>query len=508
MHSAVNFRFPVSRLARVVYASVILASISLVSIFHAKPRVWAVEEVPVAFWAWRTQAPESSDVTAAIEKAHALVLFLRAGQVDYEDGKLRRIRPLAGSLPKGIKLHLVYNTTRAVLQQLESIDSKTLANEIAESFREDSERAKRDGADVRGLQLDVDFPTSLLSRYERTLTALRPNLQPGIELSITGLPTWMDSPALNGVLQNVDFWVPQFYGSEIPTHSSQMIPVSSPESITYFVNKARQLDKPFYAGLSAYSVALLYTASGSLISLRGDMNPALVVSDPNLELMDQRSFSSAERRYAFRAKADGVTDGLNMRAGDVLVVDLPSSDTLRIASRIVRRLAGKKLLGICVFRLPVKDDPATLAVEQVKDALNDQDSSPAIYVRLKQQHHNNSDYTVELNNGGAISPILGSLKVDLIVPAGSFEAMTPQPGVSIQPLCTGRSANGPQRCSERRADLIRLTVDFLAPGQTLTATLLLNRDLPQTTGVSVAMQTETEQPYSAQNEIPIEAGVK
>ena len=495
-----------SRLARVVYASVILTSVSLVSIFHARPRVWAVDEVPVAFWAWRTQSPEKADIQAAVEKAKAQVLFLRAGQIDYQDGKLRRIRPMAGSLPEGIKLHLVYNTTHAVLDQLESIDSQSLANEVGESFREDSERARRDGADVKGLQLDIDFPTRLLPRYERTLIALHPQLPPHTELSITGLPTWMDSPALNGVLHNVDFWVPQFYGGEIPTQSSQMVAISSPESIAYFVNKARQLDKPFYAGLAAYSVALLYNASGSLISLRGDMNPAVIVADPNLEMIDQRSFGSAERRYAFRAKANGVTDGLNMRAGDVLVIDLPSSQTLRSGARIVRRLAGQKLLGICVFRLPVSDDPATLTLEQVTNALNDQESQPAIHVRLKRQQQSKTthSFTVELKNDGTASPMMGSLKVDLIVPAGSFEGITTGHGVTFQPLC----AIGPQPCSERRADMLRLTIDFLAPGQTLTTTLLLNRDLPPTTSVSLAMQTETEKSYSAHNEIPIEAGAK
>jgi hypothetical protein len=484
----------------VVYASVILASVSLVSIYHARPRVWAVNEVPVAFWAWRTQSPDALDVQAAVERANAQVLFLRAGQIDYQDGKLRRIRPLAGSLPKGIKLHLVYNTTRAVLEQLESIDSQTLANEIAESFRDDSERAKRDDAGVRGLQLDIDFPTRLLSRYEQTLTAIRPLLQPGIELSITGLPTWMDSPALNGVLKNCDFWVPQFYGGEIPTRSDQLIPISSPESITYFVSKARQIDKPFYAGLAAYSVTLLYSASGSLISMRGDMNPASIVSDPNLELINQHSFVSAERRYAFRAKANGVTGGLNMRAGDVLVMDLPSSETLRIASRITRKLAGPKLLGICVFRLPVSDDAATLNLEQVTDALNDRESFPAIYVRLKRQQQHL--FVLEIKNGGTASPIMGSLKVDLIVPAGSFEGIRSRPGISVQPLCAGD-----QPCSERRADRLRVTIEFLEPGQALTTALQLNRDLPQTTGVSVAMQTDIES-YSAQHEILIEAGAK
>lgn len=504
------FRLPTSRLARVIYASVILVAVSLVSIFHAKPRVWAVDEVPVAFWAWRTQSPDKLDIQAAVEKAKAQVLFLRAGQIDYQDGKLRRIRPLNGSLPQGIKLHLVYNTTRAVLEQLESIDPQLVANEIAASFREDSERARQDGADVKGLQLDIDFPTRLLPRYERTLSAIRPRLQPHTELSITGLPTWMDSPALNRVLQNADFWVPQFYGGEIPTRSDQMVPISSPESITYFVNKARHLDKPFYAGLAAYSVALLYNASGALISLRGDMNPALVVSDPNLELIDQHSLASAERRYAFRARADGVTDGLNMHAGDVLVIDLPSSETLRIASRIVRTLAGKQLLGICVFRLPSQDDTATLTLDQVTNALNDRDSYAAIHVRIKghQQLNNTHLFTLEIKNNGSANPVKGTLKVDLVVPAGSFVGIRPDFGISFQPLCALEPANTPQPCSERRANLIRVSLDFLESGQILTTTLLLNRTLPQTTAVSVAMQTETDQSYSTVDEIPIEAGVK
>ena len=503
MHSELLLRLLTSRLARVVYASVILTSVSLVSIYHARPRVWAVDEVPVAFWAWRTQTPDERDLQAAFEKENVQVLFLRAGQFDYHDGKLRRIRPLAGSFPKGIKLHLVYNTTHATLKRLGWIDPQTMANDIVESFREDSERAKLYGADVRGLQLDIDFPTRLLPRYEQTASAIRPQLQPGIELSITGLPTWMESPALNGVLQNVDFWVPQFYGGEIPTHSDQIIPISSPESITYFVNRARRIDKPFYAGLAAYSVALLYNASGSLMGLRGDMNPALIVSDPNLELVDQRAFASAERRYAFRAKADGVIDGLNLRAGDMLVIDLPTSESLRTAARITRKLAGRKLLGICVFRLPAHDDPATLTVNQVSDAINDKESYSIIHVRMKRtQRINTHFFTVELKNAGTVSPIYRSLKMDVIIPAGSFEGIS-SPGVSIQTLCAG--ASGPQPCSERRADLLRLTVDFLAPDQTFTTTLQLNHDLPETTGISVAMQTETGQSYSAQHEVFIEA---
>lgn len=529
--SRLKIRLATSRVARLAHGGLIVALVSLVAIFygivhgifHGKPRVWAVDEVPVAFWAWRTQSPGESDIRAAIEKAQAQVVFMRAGQIDYQDGKLRRIRPLAGSFPKGIKLHLVYNTTGAVLEQLESIDPQTLATEFARDFREESERARRDGANIRGLQLDIDFPTRLLSRYEQTLNALRKEIHPGTELSITGLPTWMESPVLTDVLKNVDFWVPQFYGAEIPSHSSQIIPITSPKSITYFVNKTREIDKPFYAGLAAYSVAMLYSASGSLISLRGDMNPALIASDPNLELTNQRSFDSAERRYAFRAKADGVTDGLNMHAGDVLVIDLPAAETLRIAARITRELAGKKLLGICVFRLPARDDPATLTVEQVTNALTDRSSDANIEVRItagsqidKPQFEpsvnpnstNTHKLILECKNSGTTSPIVGSLIVDLSVPAGSFEAMKPQPGVSIQPMCVTGYTTGPQPCSERRATVLRLTGRFLSPGQTLTTNLVLNRALSGTTNASITMQTDTDQTYSVQREVSIEAGVR
>lgn len=357
-------------MARVVYATLVLASVSLFSFFHARPRVWAVDEVPVAFWAWRTQSPDQSDIRAAIDHSKAQVVFLRAGQIDIQDGKLRRIRPLTGTVPQGIKLHFVYNTTRAVLDQLETIDPQTFATEVLRIYRKDVERAQSHGADLRGLQLDIDFPTRLLPRYERLLDALRKDLA-GAELSITGLPTWMDSPALEPLLNNVDFWVPQFYGAEIPTHSNQVIPISSPQDVTYFVNKARRIDKPFYAGLAAYSVVLLYSASGSLITLRGDMDPHLIASDRNLEIIDHRVFDSDEHRYSFRAKRDGVTDGLNMHAGDVLVLNLPTTESLRTSALITRKLAGRKLLGICVFRLPAREDPATLTIEEVRNALSE-----------------------------------------------------------------------------------------------------------------------------------------
>lgn len=380
MSFALPFHLPASPNVRMVCMAILLmAGAAVVSRVYRKPRPWPVEKVPIAFWAWKDQSPLQADVREAIEKAKARTIFLRAGQIDYQDGRLQRIRPVTGVLPIWIDLHLVYNATQSLLTQLENIDEKALADAIATAFHEDARRAAQQRARVLGLQIDFDVPTRLLERYERILKSLRSDLKPGTKLSITGLPTWIQSSALRSTLKQVDFWIPQFYGNEIPQRVDQIIPISSAREIERFVNAAREFNKPFYAGLAAYGHALLYNPSGALITLRGGVDPAAIASDPNLELIDQRPFDSANKagewRHAYRARADGVTEELAMHAGDVLVLDVPSAETLRVSARIVREWAGEKLLGICVFRLPARGEPAMLPVDQIGAALADEDSA-------------------------------------------------------------------------------------------------------------------------------------
>ena len=99
MSFAHSFRLPASRNAKAVcVALVLLVASAVISSFHRQPRAWLAAETPVAFWAWRNQTPGSADVREAIDKTKARTIFLRAGQIDLEDGKLRRIRPVTGPL--------------------------------------------------------------------------------------------------------------------------------------------------------------------------------------------------------------------------------------------------------------------------------------------------------------------------------------------------------------------------------------------------------------------------
>jgi hypothetical protein len=173
-------------------------------------RIWKPGEVATAFWAWHNATPGEEDLRQAIETAKARSLFLRAGQIHYEGGRLRRVRQVTGALPKNIDCHLVYNATRECLQEFDRVAARDFAAVICAAFTEDLGRAQRDAAQITGLQLDVDVPTRLLLKYEQVLKETRARLPEGIMLSITGLPTWMESPALKAALSAVDFWIPQY----------------------------------------------------------------------------------------------------------------------------------------------------------------------------------------------------------------------------------------------------------------------------------------------------------
>ncbi|HEY2971809.1 MAG TPA: DUF3142 domain-containing protein [Pyrinomonadaceae bacterium] len=508
---------------RLAFTCAVTAIVMLTSVawsLHRKPKTWPPDEVPVAFWAWRNEAPSEADVRRAIQGTRARTLFLRAGQIDFQDGTLHRIRNAGGTLPQGIELHLVYNATRSLLAQLENVDDNLLASSIYEAFAKDAERGLADHATVAGLQIDIDVPTRLLPRYAKTLRAVHARLPPRIQLSITGLPTWMDSPALNGVLDQVDFWIPQFYGAKIPERMDQSIPISSMQFVAREVTRARELDRPFYAGLAAYSYALLYNNSGTLITLRGDMNPLHVSDDANLELMERGIINNTnEWRYVYRARAGGVIEGLAMNAGDFLVVDTPSTESLRLAARAVRGLAGKKLLGICVFRLPGGNDAATLRIEQIAAALGDllpRVGVSAEMVLLAAAEQQRADVVHEARltvvNTGTEGILTGDgLTVDLTVPPGSAQQLSLQGFKSVITHC-GSVLNGSPvaaaPCSERRANVLRFTAASLAPGESVQARLVFNEPVPSVLFAHIEIQSDDGQTHVLNQQVIVSSGAR
>ena len=364
-----------------------LAVILLTALQSGRPRVLAIGEVPIAFWSWRTEAPTDAEVADVFKTTNAKALFLRAGQFDLVDREVKRIRPVSGDLPTAPELHLVYNGTRKLLGEFERTDTDTLSRVVADTYRSDHSRADKENVKVAGLQLDLDVPTRLLSRYAELLRRLRELLPSAAALSVTGLPTWADSNEIAGVLEAVDFWIPQCYGSKIPARIDDRIPISSAKEVERALAKIRRLEKPFYAGLSVYGYAILYDKNGDLVELRGDLDPSEVSRNKDLELIATRAFNgdsrTSEIRQEYRATSELIFDGLIIRPGETLVFNLPTSASLRTSARNVRENSGALLLGICLFRLPTEDDKTTLTVDEIAAALADREIRVSTDIRLE-----------------------------------------------------------------------------------------------------------------------------
>jgi hypothetical protein len=508
------------RFAVLCAATTILTLASVGWSLHRKPRAWAPGEVPIAFWAWRNDAPSESDVRRAMQKTQAQTLFLRAGQIDFQDGTLLRIREAGGPLPRGIKVHLVYNATRALLTQLDHVAENSLASSLAETFTKDLERSREDHTTVTGLQVDIDVPTRLLPRYATTLHALRARLPQETQLSITGLPTWMESPSLSSVLDEVDFWIPQCYGSEIPERLDQLIPISSPQFVARAVTRARELNRPFYAGLAAYSYALLYSGDGTLITLRGDLNLSQAANDANLELIERRAFENTnEWRYLYRARSAGVIEGLAMSAGDFLVIDAPSPESLRLAARAVRENAGEKLLGVCVFRLPRESDATTLSSEQVAAALADQPPRADVSVAIVALPANEQQRPEVLNealltvvNNGTAGVLAGEgLTLNLAVPPGSSKQISLHGFHEVTTHC-GSVPDDPAAtaspCSERRANILRFKAAPLASGESAEARLVFSGSMPAALFAHLEVQSDDGQTHVLNQQLIVKSGAR
>jgi Protein of unknown function (DUF3142) len=476
----------ISRVRRIVILTAAVGIVVLLVQAHyfSRPRVLAVSEVPVAFWAWRTQAPTNTEVEKAFNATNAKALFLRAGQFDLADAEVKRIRAVSGALPSPPDLHLVYNGTRKLLSALERIDTGKLAGVVADTYRSDLSRAANENVEVRGLQLDLDVPTRLLPRYGQILRHVREMLPPGAALSVTGLPTWADSNDIHAVLEAVDFWIPQCYGANIPTRMTERIPISSPKEVERTMAKVRKLEKPFYAGLSAYSYAILYDKNGDLIELRGDIDPSAVSMNKDLELAATQTFKgdaqTSQIRREYRAKSDFVLDGLVIHAGETLVFDLPTAASLRASARAVRENAGELLLGICLFRLPTAEDRTTLRLEEITSALNDRETKASTNIKLEAISDQQLRIVAE-NTGNAGS----ALTIDLEIPAGSVSGVYGLSGFdNYEPLCSV-AGKSPVPCSGRRANIVRLKAAVWTPGASAWATLSVTKPLPASITASV-----------------------
>jgi hypothetical protein len=212
---------------------------------------------------------------------------------------------------------------------------------------------------IAGLEIDYDCPTSKLAGYARFLAALRARLPASLKLSITALPAWMNSPALERLGVSLDELVLQVHAVDDPRRG-----LFDPGQAERWVHAfARRIGRPMRVALPAYDVRVTWTNDGRLASVEGEM-PLLTASAP----------------------------GATLRAAPEAVLDL---------IRRLQRVAPDNLVGFAWFRLPTGDDRRAWSPDTWRAVVSDRLVSTKVSASLVPAESHGL-WTVMLANDAAI----------------------------------------------------------------------------------------------------------
>lgn len=203
------------------------------------------------------------------------------------------------------------------------------------------------------------------------------------------------------------------------------------------------------------------------------------------------------------------------------MLDVPSANSLRASARAVRENAGEKLLGICLFRLPGRNDPATLRVEEIAAALNDAETSAAADVQAERVASDALDdqggthrvrFTVV--NSGTARALMSDDALVIVVQAsrGSVRAIGAEGFGAVETLCSRAEASHASDqavllpCAERRANVLRLKARAWTGGSRAQALLGFEGEPPRALTVNITARMDDGRVWQSRQQVAVRNG--
>jgi hypothetical protein len=122
------------------------------------------------------------------------------------------------------------------------------------------------GIQVAGLEIDHDCASARLPGYASFLGTLRAALPAGMSLSITALPTWLDSPALDALLALPDEVVLQVHAVLNPRQG-----LFDPKRARDWLDKfSRRAQRPWYVALPTYGTRVAWSPDGRIANIESE----------------------------------------------------------------------------------------------------------------------------------------------------------------------------------------------------------------------------------------------
>ena len=445
----------------------------------------ATAPMDVSLWYWHSPFRLSREEARELHLLGMRRLFVRAGTLSASGDGVKFVlpqiwRPSPGAPP----LDLVFVLDPGVIQHFDYLCNPNIAHCLVASFVQQKRTAEQAGLSVHGMQLDFDCATRLLPKYTDLLQRVRRELPARANLSITSLPTWFTSSDLRALIQQVDFYCPQFYETQIAGTLSEALPVSDLRALRNGLASARKLGKPFYAGIPVYGHAFMFDDHQHLLGSYRGMSATEAMRHPSFRLA--RSWPAdasakpavAPRQWIGEEFADfvAVHPGVEGKGlGYHLLYSLPTAKMLSVNLDVVRKHRPRNCLGVILFRSPAPEEIMVLPLPALSAVLQGYESHPAIHVKVKTSRapwgmiEGNAEdaslaVTVSLTNTGDAS---SSLSADAVTLTLAFDA----PGVraalgDFDNIAAFSSSY--LRASPARASLLVCTCSHLGVGETIT----------------------------------------
>ncbi|MFA1240627.1 DUF3142 domain-containing protein [Serratia odorifera] len=214
------------------------------------------------------------------------------------------------------------------------------------------------GLNVTGIEIDHDAATARLPQYRDFIQRLRQQLPPSIQLSITALPAWLNSPTLAALLREVDSSVLQVHAVLSPRQGL----FNGVLALQWAQRYARVSTQPFRLALPAYGMGLVgFDAQGPQVESEASLRVAGAIQE----------LTVAPQQVA-----------------DVLQ---------RLAAQPVAHLRG-----IVWFRLPLPNDRRAWSLTTLRAVIEQQPLVAHWQVKIRPQARQNGLYDLIIHNSGPV----------------------------------------------------------------------------------------------------------
>lgn len=231
-------------------------------------------------------------------------------------------------------------------------------------------RWKHQGVPVAGVEIDYDCPTSQLPAYRHFLTGLRQSLDRDTTLSITALPTWLNSPDLDKLLAVADESVLQVHAVMNPRQGL----FDAERAQAWLKAYAKQTSHPWRVALPSYGTRVSWDDNGRISAVESE-RPLLASGNAAQELSASPAVVSA-----FLARLD--------------------------------KNPAPGLVGVVWFRLPTEDDLRNWSLPTWQAVLARQPLTTAMTVEAQPNAQAGlHDFTLR-NNGNADSALPLIVRID------------------------------------------------------------------------------------------------